>query len=152
MAPRVESTPVLVRVVGRRLPGSRCGSYTDVIVGLPQKIGAHPTDLVSGDAREATWETKIEVRDKDGQPAFYGPAVHGKQPERFLYLCWIGRLDGASLAMFRRAKLRLDSVPAAVLAKSLRNGVLVGRLELTDAKGMPLCASVHPPTIEWKSA
>jgi hypothetical protein len=54
--------------------------------------------------------------------------------------------------MFRRARLRLDAVPAAVLAEALQSGELVGRLELTAADGMPLCASVRPPAIAWSSA
>jgi hypothetical protein len=54
--------------------------------------------------------------------------------------------------MFRRAKLRLDAVPAAVLVESLRSRVLVGRLDLTAADGMPVCASVRPPALRWASS
>lgn len=53
--------------------------------------------------------------------------------------------------MFWRAKLRLDAVPADVLAEALRTGVLAGELDLTDAEGMPLCASVRPPAIRWSA-
>ena len=51
--------------------------------------------------------------------------------------------------MFRRAKLMLADVPAAVLDAAAASGLLVGRLGLTDAKGQPLCASVRPPQIGW---
>jgi hypothetical protein len=51
--------------------------------------------------------------------------------------------------MFRRAKLMLDVVPAEVLAAAAREGLLVGRLGLTDAHGNPLCARVEPPHITW---
>ena len=51
--------------------------------------------------------------------------------------------------MFRRAKLMLDGVPAEVLAEAAQEGLIVGRLGLTDPKGQPLCAAVRPPVIEW---
>ncbi len=143
---------LVVRILGRRLPGRTCGPYTEVAVGLPQKVGCDPTSFVSADAREAAWETRIEVRQQDGAPAFRGPAVNGPPRERFLYLTWIGRKDGAAPAMFRRAKLRLDAVPADVLTAALRSGTLVGRLELTASDGMPVCASVRPPAIAWSSS
>ncbi|MEO8752304.1 MAG: DUF5990 family protein, partial [Casimicrobiaceae bacterium] len=76
---------------------------------------------------------------------------NGPPHERFLYLSWIGRKDGGAPAMFRRAKLRLDAIPPAVLARALRTGSLEGRLSLTDAHGMPLCASVKPPVIAWSA-
>ena len=154
--PRVaglSATPkeLLVRIIARRLPGRSCGPYSEVAVGLVQKVGCAPDDFVSADVREAKWETKIEVRERDGAPGFRGRAVNGPPHERFLYLTWIGRKGDATPAMFRRAKLRLDTVPADVLAEALRTGRLVGRLELTAADGMPVAASVRPPGISWSA-
>lgn len=80
------------------------------------RVGCDPTDTIPADAREARWETRIEVRGQGGAPMFRGPAVNGPPRERFLYLTWIGRIGGAAPAMFRRAKLRLDAVPGEVLA------------------------------------
>jgi uncharacterized protein DUF5990/bacteriocin resistance YdeI/OmpD-like protein len=156
-SPRIEGLtaeprPVQVRILGRRLPGRNCGAYRDVSVGLAEKVGCDPTERVSADRREAKWETRIEVSERNGRAAFRGPAVNGPPGERFLYLTWIGRKGAAAPAMFRRAKLRLDAVPSEVLAASLRSGVLVGRLELTAADGMPVCASVRPPAITWKDS
>jgi hypothetical protein len=142
---------IRVRIIGRNLPGRACGPYTDVAVGFPEKVGCHPAGLVPADARRAQWETTIQVRDADGVPAFRGAAVNGPPRERFLYLTWIGRKGRAAPAMFRRAKLRLDAIPPEVLAKSLRSGLLVGKLDLTAADGMPVCASVRPPGIVWSS-
>lgn len=148
----LEPRAIRVRILGRSLPGRTCGPYIDVTVGLAGKPACDPTDRVSADARGASWETRIEVRGKDSVPVFRGPAVNGPARERFLYLTWVGRMNGAAPAMFRRSKLRLDAVPAEVLAESLRSGVLVGRLELTSADGMPVCASVRPPAITWSSS
>jgi hypothetical protein len=146
-----EPRALAVRIIGRRLPGRTCGPYREVAVGLPQKVGCPPAELIPADAREARFETRLEVRAGGGAPLFRGPAVNGPPRERFLYLTWIGRLDGAAPAMFRRAKLRLDAIPASVLARALRTGVLVARLDLTAPDGMPLCASVRPPVIAWTS-
>jgi hypothetical protein len=155
-APRVaglgaEARRVVVRIVGERLPGRSCGPYGDVCVGFVQKVGCHPDGFVSADAPGATWETAIEVREREGVPAFRGPAVNGPPHERFLYLTWIGRKTGEAPTMFRRAKLRLDAVPAEVLGRALESGVLVGRLGLTAGDGMPVCASVRPPAISWSA-
>jgi hypothetical protein len=147
-----EPRSIRVRIIGQRLPGRNCGPYAEITVGLAVKVGCDPTDTIPADARKAQWETRIDVREQGGAPAFRGPAVNGPPRERFLYLTWIGRKGKAAPAMFRRAKLRLDAVPAEVLAESLRSGVLVGRLGLTAADGMPVCASVRPPTITWKSS
>lgn len=147
-----EPREILVRILARRLPGRDCGPYSEVAVGFVEKVGCHPLQLTPANAREARWETRIEVRRQDGAPRFRGPAVNGPPDERFLYLTWIGRLAGAAPAMFRRAKLRLDAVPPQVLAEALKSQVLVGRLELTADDGMPLCASVRPPAIAWSSS
>lgn len=147
-----EPRSIQVRIRGQRLPGRTCGPYSEVTVGLATKVGCDPADVLPADAREAKWETRIEVRGQAGAPTFRGPAVNGPPRERFLYLTWIGRKGKAAPAMFRRAKLRLDAVPPDVLAESLKSGVLVGRLPLTAADGMPVCASVRPPAIRWTSS
>ncbi|MGB9253121.1 MAG: DUF5990 family protein [Mycobacterium sp.] len=46
----------------------------------------------------------------------------------------------------------LADVPADVLAVAAASGTLVGTLDLTDAKGHPLCARVKPPQIRWSSS
>lgn len=147
-----EPRAIVVRIVGQRLPGRKCGPYTGVRVGLAQRVGCDPDDTVPADVREVSWDTRIEVRQQQGAPpAFRGRAVNGPPNQRFLYLTWTGWKAGAPEAMFRRAKLRLDAVPVEVLAAALRSGVLVGRINLTAPDGMPVCASVLPPAIEWSS-
>jgi uncharacterized protein DUF5990/bacteriocin resistance YdeI/OmpD-like protein len=146
------AVPVTLTLLASRLPGRSCGPYRDVDVRLSFKTGKEPELVVRADARSARWETMIELGAADGVPTFKGPAVHGPPHQRFLYLSWVGRKANAAAAMFRRAKLRLDAVPADVLVKSLRSGKLVGRLGLTARDGMPVCASVRPPAIEWSDS
>lgn len=155
--PRIEglsSDPraIAVRIIGCSLPGRACGPYRDVHVGFVQKVGCDPEDWISADERRATWETRIEVRERNGAPAFKGKAVNGPPRERFFYLVWTGRQADERASMFRRAKLRLDAVPPDVLAASLDSGRLVGRLELTAEDGLPVCASIRPPAIVWASS
>ncbi len=144
-----EPRRVLVRIEAERLPGSRCGEHAEVTVHLARKEPRRE-DVVPGDARTARWETEVALSERDGAPAFRGEAVNGPPRERFLYLVWSGR-RGHARAMFRRAKLRLDAVPADVLAQALASGVLVARLGLTAADGSPACASLRPPLVRWTS-
>jgi hypothetical protein len=138
--------PIRLTIEATSLPGRSCGPYVDIEVGV--QVRKEVEDLVPGDAAGATWA--VDVRHLDGD--WRGPAVHGPRGERFLYLVWRGRQGpGAPIAMFRRAKLRLDAVPTEVAAEAARTGALVGRLGLTDARGMPLCASVKPPGIRWSA-
>ena len=143
-------TSIAVEITSRRLPGRVCGLYRDVAVGLADKSGAIE-GLVSADADRVCWSTVIEVSDDTSAPSIRGPAVQGKPPERFIYLEWIGRHASAPAARFRRAKLRLDAVPARVLAAARRSGVLRGDVDLVAPDGMPACASILPPRITWTS-
>ncbi|MDQ2724245.1 MAG: DUF5990 family protein [Actinomycetota bacterium] len=76
-----------------------------------------------------------------------GYHIQGPPGARFVYLSW-GTVDGANnFELFRRAKLWLDSIPPEVIEAAEDEGLLVGRLGLTDPTGNPLCAAVRPPVI-----
>ncbi len=89
------------------------------------------------------WEVDVEVVERDGQRDFRGPAVQGKRGERFVYLTW-GEVRDGTFSMFRRAKLMLDDVPDPA-AESV-----VARVDLTDESGMPRCARLKSPALEWR--
>ena len=77
---------------------------------------------------------------------FTGQGVSGRRGDRSVKLAW---LDGDG-DLFRAAKLRLDRVPADVVAAALRgDGRLVATVRLTDARGGPTCASVPESLISW---
>jgi hypothetical protein len=141
--------PLRVRVEGTSLPGRTFGEHDHVHVGVQRR--SDPVDLVPGDAPEAIFEFEIEILDGDtGAWEFRGPYVHGKRGERFLYLTWGDRPPGGDFAMFRRAKLHLSCLDAALIeAAAAPNHHLVARLALTDGRGGPRCASVRPPAIAW---
>jgi hypothetical protein len=81
-----------------------------------------------------------------------GPYIQGRRGGRFIYLSWGTVDDAGAFTLFRRAKLMLDAVEPATLDAARRYGRLIARLNLTDAKGHPLCAAVRPPLISWSAS
>ena len=144
-----------VRIVGVELPGRTCADprpggleYENVHVGVQNRKDV--VDLVPGDAPDAEWNLTVDTVTKDGALDQRGPFVHGKRGDRFLYLSW-GTVDDADhFEMFRRAKLMFDAVPDELLRSAQAAGQrLVGIVNLTHDDGMPRCAAVRPPVIEW---
>jgi hypothetical protein len=105
---------------------------------------------VPGDAPAARWEMPVTVRrDEDGFD-FAGPFVRGVRDDRHLGLIWGDLVGDRTLHLFRGAKLRLVDVDPGLIEQALRPGhTLVARIRLTDAKGNPICARVHPPYLTW---
>jgi hypothetical protein len=127
-------------IEGHHLPGSTCGRYADVHVGV--QVGREAADLVLADAPSARWEVDVRVVEAGGEPDFRGPAVQGRRGDRFVYLTW-GEGTGADFAMFRRAKLMLGDLPDPWKAEA------TARVRLTDDCGWPTCARLAPPALEW---
>ncbi|MGW1749275.1 DUF5990 family protein [Streptomyces sp. NPDC002092] len=143
-----------IRIDGVDLPGRACGpggdmpSYSNIHVAVQRRD--RPGELLDpqpGDAVSASWTLECTVTGTDVK----GPYVQGRPGGRFVYLSWGTVDDSGAFGMFRRAKLMLDAVPAEVLGAAVREGLLVGRLQLTDARGNPLCARVAPPHIAWSA-
>ncbi len=59
-----------------------------------------------------------------------------------------GSTTAGAFSMFRRAKLMLDEVPSLVGDGST---VATARVHLTDEDGMPRCARLSPPALEWRA-
>ena len=108
---------------------------------------------VPGDAPAARWEMPVTVRrDEDGFD-FAGPFVRGVRDDRHLGLIWGDLVGDGMLRLFRGAKLRLVDVDPGLIEQALRPGhTLVARIRLTDARGNPICARVHPPYLTWSVA
>jgi hypothetical protein len=134
---------------GRDRPGTgEPGEDTPALV-MPGRPGL-AIEPVPGDAPSARWETTITVhRDQDGLD-FSGPFVRGDRTDRHLGLVW-GEVPGdGTLPLFRGAKLRLVDVEPRVIEEAMRPGHrLLARIRLTDARGNPVCARVHPPALVW---
>jgi hypothetical protein len=144
-----------VRIVGVDLPGRTCGDprpgghvYENVHVGVQHRKDV--VDLVAGDASDAEWNLTIDTVTKDGALDFRGPFAQGKRGDRFVYLSWGTVDDDGGFEMFRRAKLMFDAVGDDLLQSAQRPGRrLVGTVNMTHDDGMPRCAAVRPPVIEW---
>jgi len=159
-----------VVIEGSELPGRTCRPEPDGRghENVHVALGGHSTDRpaltmpgrpgmaiepVPGDASAARWEMPVTVRrDEDGYD-FAGPYVRGVRDDRHLGLIW-GDLPGdGTLRVFRGAKLRLVDVDPALIEQALRPGhKLIARIRLTDARGNPICARVHPPYLTWSAA
>ncbi|PAZ14079.1 monooxygenase [Streptomyces sp. SA15] len=147
-----------IRIDAVDLPGrtSRAPSdgnapaYADIHVAVQRRD--RPAELLDpqpGDAASATWTLECTALASPTGIDVKGPYVQDRLGRRFIYLSWGTVDDQGRFTMFRRAKLMLDAVPADTLAAAARDGLLVGRLGLTDHDGNPLCARVEPPHITW---
>ena len=162
--------PLTVLIDGFDLPGLTCNPAPDgtvqqnvhVALGgpagdraaleMPGRGTAMAVEPVPGDAPSARWEVQVTVRrDHDGLD-FSGPFVRGSRDDRHLGLAWGDVPGDGTLRIFRGAKLRLVDVDPGVIEAAMRPGQrLVARIRLTDAKGNPICARVHPPYLTWSA-
>ena len=144
----------VLRIEGHDLPGTSCGpaanrpeGHHGIHVAVQRR--AKPAELLGltpDDAPEAVWNLECTVTGTDVR----GPYVQGPPGGRFVYLSW-GMVDGpGTFTMFRRAKIRLDQIPPAILGQAVEKGSLTARVGLTDAKGNPTCAAFKLNEVEWK--
>jgi hypothetical protein len=149
-----------IRIEATRLPGNSCGpsperpgGHTGIHVGVQRTRQTdellHP---VRADARSASWTLPCTITDDPSGPDVRGPYVGGSRGGRFVFLSWVTVDDEQTPSMFRRAKLCLDAVSPEVLADAATKCALVGRLDLADPKGNPLCGPVQTPIITWTAA
>jgi hypothetical protein len=150
---------VLIRIEGVDLPGLGCaaspdspGGYHNVHGGVQRRNRRDELlGLTPGDATSATWIIDCAPVPTASGFDLKGPYIQGTPGARFIYLSWGTVDDAKNFELFRRAKLWLDCIPPEIVASAVDQGLLVGRLGLTDHKGNPLCAAVRPPLIEWSA-
>ncbi|WP_286247753.1 DUF5990 family protein [Streptomyces graminofaciens] len=147
-----------IRIEAVDLPGLTCPApvdgnvpeYTNIHVAVQRRDRpGEVLDPQPGDAPSATWTLECTTSASPTGTDVKGPYVQDRLGRRFVYLSWGTVDESGTFTMFRRAKLMIDAVPADVLSAAARDGLLVGRLGLTDARGGPLCARVEPPHITW---
>ena len=159
-----------VVIEGTELPGGTCRpdpdgrGHANVHVALGGRSEDRPSlamsnkpgmaiEPVPGDAPAARWEMPVTVRRDDDGFDFAGPYVRGVRDDRHLGLIWGDLLADGTLEVFRGAKLRLVDVDPGLIEQAMRPGrMLVARIRLTDARGNPICARVHPPYLTWAAA
>jgi hypothetical protein len=161
--------PLTVVIDGYDLPGRTCQpepggpGHRNVHVAVSGKVRDRPflvvpdrpglaIEPVPGDAESARWEVTVTVRRGPDGFDFTGPFVGGTRDDRNLGLAWGDVPGDGTLRLFRGAKLRLVDVDPALIEEALRPGHrLVARIRLTDPRGNPVCARVHPPALTWSA-
>jgi hypothetical protein len=156
-----------VVIDGYDLPGRTCRpepggpGHRNVHVAVSGKVKDRPflvvpdrpglaIEPVPGDAESARWEVTVTVRRGADGFDFTGPFVGGTRDDRNLGLAWGDVPGDGTLRLFRGAKLRLVDVDPALIEEAMRPGHrLVARIRLTDPRGNPVCARVHPPALTW---
>jgi uncharacterized protein DUF5990/ankyrin repeat protein len=147
-----------IEIHGVDFPGSSCGPgpngemVEDIHVGLAHRRNI--VELVPGDSVEARWLFDVAVRRDDaGSIVFGGPYVLGSKTDRHFGLRWVTLTNENELEVFRGAKLRMADIDPSLIEEALRaNRRLVARLVMTDGDGLPICARVRPPSVEWSLA
>jgi len=135
-----------LRIVLTGLPGLSWADYDAVHVGLQR--GTEVVGVTPGDAKTATWDIEVEVKD-DGDVR--GPHVQGKRGERFVYITWGTSPDPERWGMFRRAKIMLAPAAELLQEAAAKGASVEASLEGMDAKGGPVCAAVRPPRVTWRA-
>ncbi|HEX4062700.1 MAG TPA: DUF5990 family protein [Streptosporangiaceae bacterium] len=156
-----------VRIDGTDLPGLTCQpepdgpAHRNIHVALHGKSQDRSALLMPGqpwlatepapaDVPSVRWEVLVKVRRGEDGFDFGGPFVRGDRTDRHLGLAWGDVPGDGTLRLFRGAKLRLVDVDPSLIEQALRPGLrLVARVRLTDAKGNPICARLHPPYLTW---
>lgn len=90
----------------------------------------------------------------DGSANFLGEFAQGPAADRFIYIN-SGTLAGqAGSGWTRRAKLKLASIPAPIVAaaRATPEAVIEARVAGTMDDGSPICASVKPQAVAWRLA
>ncbi len=148
MSGRAETTPVTLRIVGRTLPGKRCGEHRNVHVGIQRRREVET--VTPGDAASVVFEAALDVLVTDtGELDFRGPFAQGPRGRRFVYLSW-GDVDpDGTFTMFGRAKLNLFTVPDTVAAAMTAGRDVTATLDLIGPRGGPLCAAIKPAQLTW---
>jgi hypothetical protein len=161
--------PLTVVIEGFDLPGLSCGpepggqvhqnvhvavtgtgkDRTALLVPGGRWLAIEP---VPGDSPSARWEVPVTVRRGADGFDFSGPFVRGDRSDRHLGLAWGDVPGDGTLRLFRGAKLRLVDIDPAIIEEAVRPGHrLAARIRLTDARGNPVCARVHPPALTWSA-
>ena len=122
---------------------------TALRLGVPR--GTVVIDDVPADGDEITFSFSVTVRPRAGGIDFVGPFVQGRPGERFVYLCWGTRDDAGAWETVMRAKIPLAGITPVLAEKALRSAHAVkATLEMTNARGGPVCASYPPDRITWQ--
>lgn len=138
-----ELTEVTLVIHCHNPPAVAGTQFNGVRLGI--QFGKEVIEDVVVDGADVLFRAPIRLKQlPDGSPDFAGPYVQGPRDERFVYLNW-GYRHLSAWTGVRRAKLQLRDLPRELLSQP---EVHVW-VDMTDAKGGPLCASVKSGNLRW---
>jgi hypothetical protein len=145
-----EEHEITIEVICTRLPGKQWDDKGPVSLGIQKD-----DDLVEpapADLERIVFQPDFRVRHHaDGSASFLGPFAHGPRAERFIYLIWALMKGDTPMAMIGRVKIHLNHIKWADIEKAAsRKKPIKATLELTNAKGKPVFASVRPDAAKWE--
>lgn len=141
---------IVIHLHCQALPGSTFGDRHNIRLGIQK--GKVVIDDVAASVEEVTFRALLRVAQnpETGKPNFLGPYAQGKPAERFLYLCWGERIDGAWEGV-GRVKVHLNVIEWPAVAHAIATGEpIAATIQMTNAKGQPLYASVKQEQITWQ--
>lgn len=149
-----------IRIEAGELPGREChpgpdapDGYRNIRVGVQRRNAPDDVaEVVPGDASSAVWVIEASTKVTPDGIDITGPYIQGRPGRRFIYLSWLSDQGPGPLGMFRRGKIALEQIPPAVVEHGHQGGTIVVRVRLSDAKGNPVCATVGPPSVAWRTA
>lgn len=123
-------------------------SRDGVLFGL--QMGREFVDPVPA-SKTTEFDSMIELRPGGSDVDFAGDHVHGRRGDRFLYLAWGVPDQPEPFVMFARAKIKLDSIPRALLDQCVDQGRgLIAEVQATNRRGEPASGTIRPPAIVWR--
>ncbi|MCW1916510.1 DUF5990 family protein [Luteolibacter sp. GHJ8] len=115
------------------------------------KAGLLAPTVSSAESLEFEFSLRVAMDPAQGFN-FLGEFAQGPRTDRFIYLNSGTYAGQPHTTWARRAKLKLASIPAALIEGAMTSPgqVLEARLAGTGSDGGPICATVKPEALEWR--
>jgi hypothetical protein len=149
-----EEIEVTLEIVCTHLPGEEWDGQRTLSLGIQR--GNEMVEPASAGSKRVVFQPVLRARrNTDGSANFLGEFAHGPRTERFIYLIWAVIQGPASGRMVGRIKLHLNHIKWATVEKTVggkKPKPIRVTLDLTNAKGKPVMASVRPDAAKWELA
>jgi len=145
-----EEIEIVIEIVCTNLPGEQWEGNSTLCLGIQRDDEIIEADS-AGSTRVVFRPVLRARRNPDGSANFLGAFAHGPRTERFIYLVWAIVHGKLPIRMVGRVKLHLNHIKWASVEKAGggKKAIRV-TLDLTNAKGKPVMASVRPDVAKWE--
>ena len=146
----IEEIEIVIEIVCTNLPGEEWDGHSTLRLGIQRDDEI--IEAASAGLTRVVFRPVLRARrNTDGSANFLGAFVHGPRTERFIYLVWAIVQGKLLVRMVGRVKLHLNHIKWASVEKAAsgKKSIRV-TLDLTNAKGKPVMASVRPDVAKWE--